>query len=311
LKRILFVGTTRLSDQTLKQIYEDGELEIAGILTGEENFKISYSDRPVQNFNFADLASFAESIKVPCYVMTKGMQDPELQDWTSRLNFDFVLVVGWYHMIPKTWLKKYDCLGIHASLLPRYRGGAPLVWAMINGETETGVSLFLMDEGVDTGPVLAQKQISITEQDTIKTLLEKVAVEVKKICKHELPVISLQEKTEEKSASNKGDLYPQRSPKDGKITFPMNTFSLSRFIRAQTHPYPGAYLERFGKKLYFWDCSTPHIGEFITGVGEIAQRENGLVVQCLDGLLPISKFSLVVGEKEVVEKENIYKKWLS
>jgi methionyl-tRNA formyltransferase len=83
------------------------------------------------------------------------MNEPGLFQTVTSWNPDAFLVAGWYHMIPKIWRNLAPAYGLHASLLPDYSGGAPLVWAMINGETKTGVTLFQMDDGVDSGPIVA------------------------------------------------------------------------------------------------------------------------------------------------------------
>jgi len=77
-------------------------------------------------------------------------------------------------MIPKTWLDKWPTFGIHASLLPKYAGGAPLVWAMIEGSRKVGVTLFQFDRGVDSGPIIAQQEIHVSRRDNISTVLRRL-----------------------------------------------------------------------------------------------------------------------------------------
>ena len=104
------------------------------------------------------------------------MNEKKLWDIVKDWEAEVFVVIGWYHMIPKKWMDFAPVFGMHASLLPDYSGGAPLVWAIINGEKKTGITLFKIDEGVDSGPILDQLEVDITNQDTIKTLYEKVEV---------------------------------------------------------------------------------------------------------------------------------------
>ncbi len=307
MNRILFIGTTNLSYEVVSSILDESSLEIVGMITSEKNFKISYSLEKVHNYNYRDLSIFSRTKNIPVFEMNNGMSDPKLDTWIRKFEFDFILIAGWYHMIPKKWTSKYRCLGIHASLLPNYRGGAPLVWAIINGERETGVSMFLMDEGVDTGPVLCQTRVAISNNENIRTLMQKVTVESKKLCLQFLPKIDSLLGTE-RNRSEIGSWYPQRKPEDGKVLVPITTIQLSRFIRAQTRPYPGAYVENYDKKLYLWDCSIPKTSTSLANVGEVIAIEDHIGIQCTDGILPILNFSLVEGGEEIFDQEIIIKK---
>ena len=157
-------------------------------------------------------------------------------------------------MVPKTIreIPVEGVWGIHASLLPNYAGGAPLVWAIINGETQTGVTLFRMDSGVDDGDIIYQRKLSIDEKDTIKTMIKKSAVASKAIILKSLLADKIKYKPQDKS---KIIIYPQRSPKDGEIDWSWDSEKIENFVRAQTKPYPGAWTMIDNKKVIFWDIS--------------------------------------------------------
>ena len=153
-------------------------------------------------------------------------------------------------MIPQSIreLVKYGAWGIHASLLPNYAGGAPLSWAIINGEKETGITLFRMEDGVDDGDIIAQKSFTIEYEDAIKEVYEKATIASKDILKNVLTNI----KDIKPIPQNKVEIeiYPQRSPKDGKIDLTKSSEEIYNFIRAQSSPYPGAFITTSdGKKL--------------------------------------------------------------
>ena len=158
--------------------------------------------------------------------------------------------MGWYYKVPKKIrdLARYGTWGIHASLLPKYAGGAPLVWAIINGEKETGVSLFKLEEGVDDGDIIAQQIIPIAFEDSIKEVYEKATAASKEILLNALQNIeTIKFIPLEKS---KIELWPQRKPEDGEIDLSWPAEKIYNFIRAQAPPYPGAFLKTAdGKKI--------------------------------------------------------------
>ena len=142
--------------------------------------------------------------------------------------------------------------GIHASLLPNYAGGAPLVWAIINGETKTGVTLFKMDSGVDDGPIIDQKALAINHDDNIGTIIKKVAKISKVIIFKSLMRDKIKYMPQDKS---KIKVFPQRNPADGEIDWSWDSVKIKNFVRAQTKPYPGAWTIINNKKIILWDIS--------------------------------------------------------
>ncbi len=105
------------------------------------------------------------------------IRDENFIEMLKRLNPEFAVVVAYGKILPKEILEipKYGCINLHASLLPKYRGAAPIQWALINGEKTTGVTTMLIDEGLDTGPVLLQKEVQIEDEDNAQTLSERLS----------------------------------------------------------------------------------------------------------------------------------------
>ena len=137
------------------------------------------------NSNYADLTQIAKKYNIPCYEVNSvnGKRLKDYKEIIKNLNLDLFLVLGWYYMISKEIrsLAKYGAWGIHASLLPKYAGGAPLVWAMIYGEKKSGITLFRMEDGVDDGDIIAQKSFDIDFNDTIKDVYDKATIASKEI----------------------------------------------------------------------------------------------------------------------------------
>ncbi|MFN4083078.1 MAG: methionyl-tRNA formyltransferase [Bacteroidia bacterium] len=254
--RIVFLGCTKFSEALLLSLINIKNIKIVGVFSIPKQFNISYSEKKVENTNYADLSIYANQFNIPHYIVdsVEGMRINDYQKEIALLKPDVILVMGWYYMVPQSIRKiaTYGAWGIHASLLPNYAGGAPLVWAMINGETETGVTLFRLDDGVDDGDIIEQQTIQINNKDTIKEVYEKATVASKVILKKVFdPTYQLQFKPQDKS---KLRIYPQRKPEDGIIDWTKSTKEIKDFIRAQTKPYPGAYTIINGKKVTIWDA---------------------------------------------------------
>ena len=120
-------------------------------------------------------------------------------------------------MIPKRWRELAPANGLHASLPPDYSGGAPLVWAMINGESRTGITLFQMDAGVDFGPIVGQKEEQILPSDTIATLYSRIEERGLELLQEVLPQLVHGTLKLKQQDENKRRIMPQRSPEDGLI----------------------------------------------------------------------------------------------
>lgn len=249
--RYAFLGCTNYSKDLLEYLISlDKVPEI--ILTIPEYFNISYSENKVQNRNFGDLYQLAQKHGIPC-LEVDSVDGKRLKDYKNILEnkkVDLLLALGWYYMVPPEIraVAKYGCWAIHASLLPKYAGGAPLNWAMINGENETGVTLFRMDEGIDDGDIISQISFSIESTETIKDVYRKATDHSKQILKDVLADLDNVEFTPQDKS--KIQVYPQRTSADGEIDLSLPAVDLLNFIRAQSSPYPGAFIKtKDGKKL--------------------------------------------------------------
>lgn len=247
--RIIFFGATKFSYELAEYLLVNG-INIIHFFTIPQEFPISYSKTPVVNTNFADIKTLGNKFGIPC-IEVESVNGKSINDQLEVLEYlkpDIILVMGWYYMVPKKIRNtaRYGAWGIHASKLPKYAGGAPLVWAMINGENSTGVTLFKLDDGVDDGDIIIQKEIPIEYEDTIKEVYEKVTVVSKEILLQAINSIDsivpiIQDKT-------LIEIFPQRSPDDGEIDFSKSSKEIYDFIRAQSTPYPGAFFRTTDNK---------------------------------------------------------------
>ncbi len=248
---------------------------MTGVVTAPQNFPISYRPQGVNNVLYADVASYAEAHGLPFRTLVSSMGEPELIKAVVDWKPDAFLVAGWYHMLPRSWRKLAPAYGLHASLLPDYCGGAPLVWAMINGERKTGITLFQMDDGVDSGPIVEQAEEDIHPSDTIATLYFRIEERGLELLARALPSIAGGSVTLRQQPLQGRRVMPQRSPEDGRIDWNWDPARIDRFIRAQTLPYPGAFGILDAEPIHFWQAkveSRPY-----------TQAESGLVIRMPDG----------------------------
>lgn len=257
--KIVFIGASAFGFECLLTIHEIASIEVAGVISNEQTFSISYNKQGVTNVLYRDFNDYCEAHNVPFYRLKENMKEDGLFSFLEQTKPDLLVVIGWYHMIPKQLLEKYTFTGIHASLLPNYSGGAPLVWAIINGEENTGLTYFYFDQGVDSGDIIAQKEITIDTDDTIKTVYAKVEVEAKNILNEYLPLLADGKAPRIKQDESKRQIYPQRNPADGLIDWTWDNRKIKNFIRAQTKPYPGAFTIINNKKVTIWDADIADI----------------------------------------------------
>lgn len=259
--RVIFLGCTAFSETILKELIKIPSIQITSIFTIPKIFKISYSDKDINNTNYADLKPYALNLNIPIFEVNsiKGHRITDYQDVIAAQKPDVILVMGWYYMVPKKIrnIAQHGAWGIHASLLPEYAGGAPLVWAMLEGQNKTGVTLFKLDDGVDDGDIIEQFSFDIDEKDTIKTLYDKATTASVEILKKVFGEnYKIKYKPQNKHLIK---VYPQRKPEDGKINWDWDANAINRFIRAQTKPYPGAWTVIGDKKVIIWDAEVTKI----------------------------------------------------
>lgn len=252
--KVVFMGATKFSEVLLRHLLDSG-IDVRLILTIPEEFHISYSSEKVRNYNYADLAPVAKKHDIPCCEVDSvpGRKMGDYAELIAGLGVDVILSLGWYYMVPRRLreLARYGAWGIHASLLPRYAGGAPLVWAIIKGEIEAGVTLFRFEDGVDDGDIITQRAFPIAFEDTIQQVYQKATA-----CSQDILLEALQQperisfQAQEKKCI---EVFPQRKPEDGLVDLSRPAVEIYNFIRAQTRPYPGAFSFIKGMRIIFWD----------------------------------------------------------
>lgn len=240
IKKVLFLGSKQLGLISVKNLYFSVPNKLSGIIT----FDDSKDERSI----LGNFKQFSYEKKIPIYILKKPS---ELSDLIEKEKPDLIIVVGWYWIISEKSLDKvpFGIVGIHASLLPKYRGFAPLVWAIINGEKKTGISLFYFDRGIDSGDIIAQKEFDILENDTIKEVLKKTENSIVDILKENYSKLLSGEAPRTKQNHKNATYCSQRKPEDGRINWNFSNKRIHDFIRAQAPPYPGAFSYIKDKKI--------------------------------------------------------------
>ncbi len=280
--RLVFVGSSRLGLRCLEAVQGLPGVHVVGVVTNPATFTISYRPTGVTNVLHEDFEPFARSHGIPCYRMREAMKEHELLSTVRAWEPDLFLVVGWYHMVPGELLAVAPAVGLHASWLPDYSGGAPLVWAMLNGEQETGVTLFWMDEGVDSGPVLSQRRIPIGPEETIADLLGRVEAVSLEMVVEAMPQLVAGTAPRLPQDASRRRVMPQRGPDDGRLDWSWSAERVYNFIRAQTRPYPGAFTQLGDARLTCWAAHlTERSGE--GPPGSYVWTQEALEVTCGDG----------------------------
>lgn len=293
LKTVL-LGGTAFSAEMLKCLH-DNRINVSAVFMIPKEFDLKKKEeqaaRKYENSNFTDLGAIAELFSIPSYVVDsrEGRTLRNYTDVIKKIAPDLILVLGWYYMVPKTIrdLAVHGALGIHASLLPDYAGGSPLVWAIINGETRTGITMFRMEDGVDDGDILAQSEIPIEIADTIGSLYQKVIDRSKVMLLTE--IAKIHNNTHQFKPQDKDRIHPLpiRTPTDGLVIWNQVPMSLYNFVRAQTKPYPCAFSYLAGCKIKFVSVALPdRNGPSVGGVvGQLFEYKHEVWVQCAEGAM--------------------------
>jgi methionyl-tRNA formyltransferase len=252
--RVFFMGTTRFSLRCFDAVRKSGQT-IAGCASMPETFEISYAPGGVKNVNYVDFEEIARQSAVPCIAFDRKSPGRFARQ-VKELAPDLIVVAGWYYMVSRGLREsaRWGAVGLHGSLLPKYRGGAPLVWTIIHGETRGGVTLFYLDDGVDSGDIIGQKPFPIEANETIADALVKLEEAGVALLEEYLPLLSEGRAPRIPQNHAEATYCAQRSPADGEIDWTKSAKQIKDFIRAQTRPYPGAFTRIAGKKVILWDA---------------------------------------------------------
>ncbi|MDF1616149.1 methionyl-tRNA formyltransferase [Petrocella sp. FN5] len=281
MKYVLFIGS-KLGYEAIKILTElNCHIEHVFIEKEHEHEHEKY---------YAKSKDHCEIYKIP-FSINAGNR--EIQNTIEEIDaFDYVMSFGYRRMISELAIKKasISALGTHFSPLPRYRGFAPLNWVLINGEDETAVNLFYLDEKVDNGDIIASRKVKIDNLDDINSLYEKCIVAFTGMMKEAIPLIESKSFQPKKQDESKATYTCARNPEDGLIDWNWDSRRIYNFVRALTYPFPGAFTFLDGKRVIIWSCEEYEIPKY-EGIipGKVIKiiKDSGVVVLCGEGAILI------------------------
>ncbi|MDE7311758.1 MAG: methionyl-tRNA formyltransferase [Eubacterium sp.] len=272
MKRVVFIGSKEPGLAVLKKLHQLDSSSLAGCIT------IDDSGDTRSCLGQFDAFCTQNAVKIEVLTKAKGLSSA-----IAGMKPDVCFVSGWYFLIDQKTIDSVPMgmVGIHHSLLPAYRGFAPLVWAMINGEKEAGFSLFRICEQMDEGDIWASGTVEILHGDYISDVIKKVNASVLELLERTYASI-LNGNIKPKKQDGAPIYCAKRIPEDGQIDWKKPASDIYNFIRAQAHPYPGAFTIYKERRLYI-KKAVEYGGTYYGTPGQIGQIfEDGALVICGD-----------------------------
>lgn len=267
--RVVFMGTPDFSVPALENIAR--EHEVAAVITQQ--------DRPKgrgHKMQFTPVKEKALELNIPVYQPAK-VRDAKFVSVLKEINPDVIVVIAFGQIISKEILDmpKYGCINVHASLLPKYRGAAPIQWAVINGEQYSGVTTMYMAEGIDTGDMIDKTVVELKRDETGGSLFDRLSTEGGKLILETLKKLedgtAVRTPQDDKLSSHVGKITKEL----GKIDFTKPAVEIERLIRG-LNPWPSAYTTMDGKTLKIWKAEVIE--------GNTAEKPGTIVSVSRDGI---------------------------
>ena len=285
--KIVFMGTPDFAVGTLEAMIQAGH-ELIGVVTQPDKPKgrgKSLMATPVKEV--------ALKHQIPVYQPQK-VRETEFTETLRRLAPDVIVVAAFGQIITKEIMEipRYGCINVHASLLPAYRGAAPIQWAVINGEKESGVTIMQMDEGLDTGDMIDKVVVPLAEDETGGSLFDKLSQAGAGLCVKVLKDLEEGKAVREKQPEESTTAYASMiSKKMGEVNWNESAKSIEQLIRG-LNPWPSAYTKLQGKTLKLWQAQVEEQEEE-GRPGEILRVEkDAFYVKTGKGLLKIKEVQL-------------------
>ncbi|MEW5737877.1 MAG: methionyl-tRNA formyltransferase [Myxococcota bacterium] len=274
--RIVFMGTPDFAVKSLEACLSLGEVVAV----------VTQPDKPRgrgQEVSFSPVKQLAVDRGLPVLQPVK-LRGTSFADELRALSPDVAVVTAYGKILPKDVLDapRHGCVNVHASLLPRFRGAAPIQWAIASGDEKTGVCLMKMDEGMDTGPVIDRAELPILPTDTSATLHDKLAALGGEVLRRALPKYLAGELTPVPQPSEGVVMAPMIRKEDGQLDFTRPAVELERRLRAFT-PWPGAFTRLQGALLKVHQARVKQ-GQGAPGM-VLAAGPDGVEVACGEGSL--------------------------
>lgn len=287
--KIIFMGTPEFSVGTLKSLIE-AEHEITLVVT--------QPDKPKgrgHQMQMSPVKEFAIEQSLPLFQPIR-MRNKEKIAYLKEFEADVIVVVAYGQILPKEILDfpKFGCINVHASLLPKYRGAAPIQWAVINGDEKTGVTIQRMDEGIDTGDIILEKEIQLEEKETGGSLFLRLETVGASACVEALDLIESNQATYHPQENEQASFTTLIHKKMGEIDFSQSKIQIERLIRG-LNPWPSAFTFWSQKNVKLWSANVREDEEEWVnyGPGMVCQlTKELLVIKTIDGGIQINELQM-------------------
>ena len=284
--RVIFMGTPDFSVGTLEALVQAGH-EVA--------LAVTQPDKPKGRggkMQYTPVKEKALEYGIPVFQPAK-VREPACVEELAGYRADVIVVIAFGQILPRSILEltPYGCINVHASLLPKYRGAAPIQWALIDGETVTGVTTMQMDEGLDTGDMLLEAEVPIGADETGGSLHDKLAAAGAKLCVETLKALEEGTVTPRKQGESPTKYARMLDKELGRIDWSRDAASIERLIRG-LNPWPSAYTLWEGKTMKIWAAEVLD-GDSALPCGAVADvTKTGFSVQTGSGLLRILELQI-------------------
>ncbi|MCL2102189.1 MAG: methionyl-tRNA formyltransferase [Fibromonadales bacterium] len=275
--RIVFMGTPEFAVEFLKHLIKS-EHEVIAVAT--------QPDKPQgRGMELRSPPAKIAALEAGIPVLQHSVKNPEFAEELKKLNADIFVVVA-FSILPREVLaaSKLGAINIHGSLLPKYRGAAPVQWAIANCEKATGLTIFLLDEKMDHGPILEQRELKIEQDDTTETILKKMAAPGCEALDAALQKLQTKNFVPIPQDHSKASSAPKLKKEDGLIDWNMSALQIHKRLCAFT-PWPGAYTTLNGQKIFIRKSNFFKNTEMKPS--EISIQKDNVFVGTGDGVLAI------------------------
>jgi len=289
--KIVFMGTPDFALGCLKQLVEN-DFNVVGVFSQPDKPKgrgMKLIPTPTKEY--------AVSKSIPVYQPLKLKNNEEVLNILNELHPDLIVVVAYGKILPKYVLDfpKYGCINVHGSILPKYRGAAPIQWSVINGDKETGVTTMYMDEGMDTGNMITVAKTTIENEDTYGTLHDKLmALGAETLVADLERLIKNEGKLESTKQPEEYTLAPMLSKEISMIDFNNKVETIINLVRG-TNPFPTAWCKLDEERIYkvykaeVLKLEDNHERENIGEIVYLNDKKNIFAVKCKDGFVNLKE----------------------
>jgi methionyl-tRNA formyltransferase len=258
----------------LKYLLERGE---------DVSLVVTHADDPKERRWFPSVAELSRERGIEPMILDDP-RDPAAMARIEAAKPELLLSFYYRGILPESLLRlpPLGAFNVHGSLLPKYRGRAPVNWAILRGEEETGATLHAMTSRPDAGEIVDQERVPIGPDDTAVEVQGRVTRAAVKILERRLDQLKAGTAPRRPQDEAAATTFPRRRPEDGRIEWPQTAAEVHNLVRAVTHPFPGAFTDIFGGKTYLWKTRLPHLGAHDNFPGQIRTERGRLYVACGD-----------------------------